>query len=392
VAFSTTHADVRLGDASVIVRDDGSYAIEGAAHREQGSGPPLTIHLVVTPAPRAYFPGASLGSEDLVSGYVVAGLRASASGTICEGTRCERYDGAQSYHDHNWGVWQGVTWDWGASRVGAYTILYGRVIPPASVAETPPLFVYLVDSLGFRAVFRPRDIRYTDGRTITVGGRYFASLEHVSGILLLRLRDDGTPDVAFGSGGLVLHPTSALAGNAWVDGLLPLGDGGVMVAGPADCMGECVLLGRFTATGILDPSFGLKFAVPPTALDFVVDVEQRHAIAQLPDGRILVGLAAWRRPFFETRTDLLLLRFMPDGTPDAGFGESGWRTYTTEDPCVTCGPANPSESYDRFHDFMVANGTVTVLGRVLFEQSTGDTDYITLTRLRMDDVFGDGFD
>jgi len=40
-----------------------------------------------------------------------------------------------------------------------------------SVAETPPLFVYLVDSLGFRAVFRPRDIRYTDGRTITVDGR-----------------------------------------------------------------------------------------------------------------------------------------------------------------------------------------------------------------------------
>lgn len=171
VAFSTTRADVRLGDASVTLRDDGSYAIEGAARSEQGSGAPLTIHLVVTPAPRAYFPGASLGGEDLVSGYVVAGLRASASGTICEGTRCERYDRAQSYHDHNWGVWQGVTWDWGASRVGAYTILYGRVIPPASVAETPPLFVYLVDSLGFRAVFRPRDIRYTDGGTVTVDGR-----------------------------------------------------------------------------------------------------------------------------------------------------------------------------------------------------------------------------
>lgn len=143
----------------------------GTAAAERGRGVPLTIDLVVTPAPRAYFPGAALGGADLVSGYVVAGLRASATGTICEGTHCERYDGAQSYHDHNWGVWQGVTWDWGASRAGSYTLLYGRVIPPAAVAEAPPLFVYLVDSLGFRAVFRPRVIHYTDDRTIMVNGR-----------------------------------------------------------------------------------------------------------------------------------------------------------------------------------------------------------------------------
>jgi len=171
VRFSTTDADVRIGEASVTLRDDGSYALEGTAAPEQGGGAPLSIHLIVMPVPRAYFPGAALGGADLVSGYVVAGLRANASGTICEGARCERYDGAQSYHDHNWGVWQGVTWDWGAARAGSYTMLYGRVIPPASVAEAPPLFVYLVDSLGFRAVFRPRVIRYTDDRTIMVNGR-----------------------------------------------------------------------------------------------------------------------------------------------------------------------------------------------------------------------------
>lgn len=171
VRFSTTDASVRIGTASVTLRDDGSYMLEGTAPPEHGRGAPLTIHLVVTPAPRAYFPGAALGGADLVSGYVVAGLRASAGGTICVGSRCDRYDHAQSYHDHNWGTWQGVTWDWGASRAGSYTILYGRVIPPASVAEAPPLFVYVVDSLGFRAVFRPRDIHYSDDRTIVVNGR-----------------------------------------------------------------------------------------------------------------------------------------------------------------------------------------------------------------------------
>jgi hypothetical protein len=36
---------------------------------------------------------------------------------------------------------------------------------------TGPLYVYLVDSLGFRAVFRPRRIAYEDARTILVDGR-----------------------------------------------------------------------------------------------------------------------------------------------------------------------------------------------------------------------------
>jgi hypothetical protein len=54
--------------------------------------------------------------------------------------------------------------------VGRYTFLYGRVEPPDSIASSPPLVVYLVDSLGFLAVFRPREIRYVDGRTTIVNG------------------------------------------------------------------------------------------------------------------------------------------------------------------------------------------------------------------------------
>jgi hypothetical protein len=40
--------------------------------------------------------------------------------------------------------------------------LYGRVEPPDSAAASQPLFVYVVDSLGFLRVFRPRAIGYTD--------------------------------------------------------------------------------------------------------------------------------------------------------------------------------------------------------------------------------------
>ena len=173
VRFSTRDADLEFGDAgSVRVAPDGHYVIHGVARSEHGSRETLRLDLDVTPSPRAYFPGATLLGGDAPSGYAVLGLRASATGSICAASRCEQFDRAQAYHDHNWGTWQGVTWDWGAARAGAYTILYGRVRAPTSsnIVEAP-LFVYVVDSLGFRAVFRPRTISYDDSRALAGPGR-----------------------------------------------------------------------------------------------------------------------------------------------------------------------------------------------------------------------------
>src|ERR1041385_899908 len=170
VRFSTSRADVSIGNSSVSVQPDGRYAIRARGREERGSGV-IDVSLVVTPAPGAYFPGAALSSGETISGYVVPGLRADATGSICIDGRCEAYRAAQAYHDHNWGVWRGVTWEWGAARAGSYTFLYGRVEPPDSVSSETPLFVYFVDSLGFRSLFRPQRIDYTHGRTIRVGGR-----------------------------------------------------------------------------------------------------------------------------------------------------------------------------------------------------------------------------
>jgi len=170
VQFSTEKADLTLGSSTVRVMPNGDYSIHADA-RALDNGAPMKIDLVVTPAPRAYFPGASLSSGNFVSGYTVPGLRANANGNVCVSGTCESYDNAQSYHDHNWGVWRGVTWDWGAARAGSYTLLYGRVIGPDQQGRQNPLFVYLVDSLGFRAVMRPANITYVDGREITVDGK-----------------------------------------------------------------------------------------------------------------------------------------------------------------------------------------------------------------------------
>ena len=165
VRFSTTDADLRFGDSRVRVLPDGDYEVKGTAREEAGGeGGRISVALRVRPAPHAYFPGVAMTSGGFVSGYTVPGLRASASGTLCVDGECTSLSDAQSYHDHNWGVWQGVTWEWGASRAGSYTILYGRVYPADTTAPVPPLLVYLVDSLGFRAVFRPRAITYDDAR------------------------------------------------------------------------------------------------------------------------------------------------------------------------------------------------------------------------------------
>jgi hypothetical protein len=45
------------------------------------------------------------------------------------------------------------------------------VIGPERLGSNTPLLVYLVDSLGFRAVFRPAKVTYEDGRQIVVDGR-----------------------------------------------------------------------------------------------------------------------------------------------------------------------------------------------------------------------------
>ena len=169
VEFSTSRADVAIGPSSVRVLPDGRYAVRAHARQDGGSAN-VDVNLIIAPSKGAFFPGAALTTGETVSGYVVPALRANADGTICVDSTCAHYTGTQAYHDHNWGVWRGVAWEWGAARAGPYGVLYGRVEPADSSVASQPLFVYVVDSLGFLALFRPHDIQYEDSRSIRVGG------------------------------------------------------------------------------------------------------------------------------------------------------------------------------------------------------------------------------
>jgi hypothetical protein len=50
------------------------------------------------------------------------------------GRRLELRDGT-GYHDHNWGFWQGVRWQWGQVASGDLSFVYGRIFPPRDVAD-----------------------------------------------------------------------------------------------------------------------------------------------------------------------------------------------------------------------------------------------------------------
>ena len=82
--------------------------------------------------------------------------------------RCRTIDRVPAYHDHNWGVWRGVSWDWGSARGASFNILYGGVhAPESSTASAAGSFVALVDSLGVRQIFRTARIRYRGTRPVT---------------------------------------------------------------------------------------------------------------------------------------------------------------------------------------------------------------------------------
>jgi hypothetical protein len=159
VTFDTTRADLTIGESWVRQRD-GEYRLHVVA---RGGGGTAQLDLVVRPRPHGYFPPVELREDDFLSGYVVPALAATASGRACAAGRCAEVRDAQAYHDHNWGVWRDVTWEWGAAQGQRLSLLYGGVYGPRD-AGSSPFFLTLVDSLGVRRVLRFGRIDYLGSR------------------------------------------------------------------------------------------------------------------------------------------------------------------------------------------------------------------------------------
>lgn len=156
VTFSEGRPDLVIGGSSVTIEDDGAYTLVARIPSDTG-GVPLTVDLTVAANSRRYLPPVEIGGEGIVSGYTVPLLDARADGRVCEGSRCRDIQGAQTYHDHNWGTWGGMTWDWGQARTGDFSVLYGGVSDGnRDRGATGPRILYLTDADGFAGILSIR--------------------------------------------------------------------------------------------------------------------------------------------------------------------------------------------------------------------------------------------
>ena len=74
------------------------------------------------------------GSRGWITGYVVPVMSGALEGTLSVDGQTVAMNGS-GYHDHNWGFWKGVTWQWGQVQHGDMSVLYGRVFPPPDAAD-----------------------------------------------------------------------------------------------------------------------------------------------------------------------------------------------------------------------------------------------------------------
>jgi hypothetical protein len=124
-------SSVRLDGMRYVVHLD----LPGASgHRVRGD-------LTLEASPGRLVPPVEIaGARGWVTGYVVPVM----SGPLSGGLTVSGADGRQNrisldagtgYHDHNWGFWEGVSWQWGQVQHDDVAFVYGRVFPLREAAD-----------------------------------------------------------------------------------------------------------------------------------------------------------------------------------------------------------------------------------------------------------------
>ena len=101
-----------------------------------GSGRRVRGDLTLDASPGGLLPPLEVtGALGWRSGYVVPVISGALNGTLDAGGERISFEGGSGYHDHNWGFWQGVSWQWGQVQEGDVSLLFGRVFPPPAAAD-----------------------------------------------------------------------------------------------------------------------------------------------------------------------------------------------------------------------------------------------------------------
>ena len=125
--------DLTIGASSV--RLDGlQYRIHLDLPGEDGRRVRGDLTIVASPG-RLVPPLEITGARGWRSGYVVPVMSGALDGALDVDGDSVSLAGGRGYHDHNWGFWQGVSWQWGQVQQSDLSILYGRVFPPPDAAD-----------------------------------------------------------------------------------------------------------------------------------------------------------------------------------------------------------------------------------------------------------------
>ncbi|RYD46808.1 MAG: hypothetical protein EOP83_29045, partial [Verrucomicrobiaceae bacterium] len=155
-----------------------------------------------------------------------------------------------------------------------------------------------------------------DGKIVAAGNS--SGGDSVPCAAISRRNPDGSPDLSFGVAGSVTRPLGLFGGSIAAAALQS--DGKIVLAGsiiPEWSEELCVL--RFLPNGSADPSFGVDGMVITGAQ---ATYENAHAIAVQPDGKIVVT----GRTYLNGITDLLVCRYLENGTLDPSFSGDGMAT------------------------------------------------------------------
>jgi hypothetical protein len=169
--------DLTIG-ASTVRLDGQRYRLHLDLEGPAGSGVAGDLVLEGSPG-RLVPPIEMLGAKGWRTGYVVPVMSGALSGSLTIRGETLSLDGT-GYHDHNWGFWKGVSWQWGQAQHEGVSVVYGRVFPPADAADRDrlPGFVGVLGPdgpLGFATNVRIEETNTADGRPTAITVRALGS-------------------------------------------------------------------------------------------------------------------------------------------------------------------------------------------------------------------------
>ena len=146
------------------------------------------------------------------------------------------------------------------------------------------------------------------------------SVQNPSSAIVRRFLADGTPDTSFDGDGLLViqntHVSGVYSGLKSVDAAVYQPDGKLLLVGRAGDHGFTFL--RLNFDGTRDTGFGTSGRVSVTFPNSVLD-DEPAAVALQPNGKIVAA------GFFasEAGADFAVVRLLPGGALDSGFGNGG---------------------------------------------------------------------